>query len=305
MSVGQTGWTGAGLPPGAQARMAEIKQSGTWGSALTTSEFGAVRAAGFEPVGQVLGSCVYHMGYTASYQCPGAWMGGTGYTDTGRYAAFGPFVRSLYEARRLAVGRMVAECQMLGGDGIVGVRLSIQRFPAGGLEFQAIGTAIRAPGDIRPRIPFASHVTGQEFAKLVMNDWIPVALVLGIAIGTRHDDWGTRLATRRWRGNQEVVGYTDLMNRTRAQARHELAEDVARHGGDGVVVSDIELRVSERECPVMENGRDHIVEATVIGTAIAKFKTTAQPPTTGSLAIMSLDPERRAARRAETTLKYL
>jgi uncharacterized protein YbjQ (UPF0145 family) len=200
---------------------------------------------------------------------------------------------------------MVAECQALGGDGVVGVRLSIQRFPAGGLEFQAIGTSVRAPGPIRPKTPFVSHVTGQEFAKLVLNDWIPVALVLGIAIGTRHDDWATRMSARRWAGNQEVSGYTDLMNQTRAQARHELANDVARFGGDGVVVSDIHLNVSERECPVMQGARDHIVEATVVGTAIAKFKTTAQPPKTSSLAIMSLDPERRAARRAETTLRYL
>jgi uncharacterized protein YbjQ (UPF0145 family) len=299
-------WTGAGLPPGAAARMAEIRQSGTWGSALTTNEFAAVRAAGFDPVGQVLGSCVYHLGYTASYQCPGAWMGGSSYTDTGRYAAFGPMVTALYEARRRAISRMTAECQALGGDGVVGVRLSIQRFPAGGLEFQAIGTAVAARGStLRLKNPFTSHVTGQEFAKLVMNDWIPVSLVLGISIGTRHDDYRTRMAVRRWAGNQEITGYTDLVNRTRSQSRRELATDVSRHGADGVVVSSIDLNISERECPVTEGQRDHIVEATTIGTAIAKFRTTAQPERTGSLAIMSLDPERRAGRRAETTLRYL
>ena len=286
--------------------MAEIRQSGTWGSALTANEFAAVRAAGFDPVGQVLGSCVYHLGYTAAYQCPGAWMGGAGYTDTGRYAAFGPMVAALYDARRRAIARMSAECQALGGDGVVGVRLSIQRFPAGGLEFQAIGTAVSARGsNVALKQPFTSHVTGQEFAKLVMNDWIPVSLVLGISIGTRHDDYWTRMAVRRWSGNQEVTGYTDLVNRTRAGARRELAGDVARHGGEGVVVSSIDLNISERECPVTEGQRDHIVEATTIGTAITRFRTTAQPPRTGSLAIMSLDPERRAGRRAETRLRYL
>jgi uncharacterized protein YbjQ (UPF0145 family) len=286
--------------------MAEMRASGTWGSALTANEFAAVKAAGFEPVGQVLGSCVYHLGYTASYRCPGAWMGGVGYTDTGRSAAFGPMVTALYDARWLAIGRMTAECQALGGDGVVGVRLSIQRFPAGGLEFQAIGTAVRAPGTaLRLKKPFTSHVTGQEFAKLVMNDWIPVSLVLGISIGTRHDDYRTRMAARRWAGNQEITGYTDLVNRTRSQSRRELAADVAKHGGDGVVVSSIDLKISERECPMTEGQRDHIVEATTIGTAIAQFRTTRQPARTGSLAIMSLDPERRAGRRAETTLRYL
>ena len=61
------------LPEAARARMAEIRASGTWGSALTADEFAAIRSVGFEPVGQVLGACVYNIGYTGGYACPGAW----------------------------------------------------------------------------------------------------------------------------------------------------------------------------------------------------------------------------------------
>ena len=61
------------LPAAAEARMAEIRASGTWGSALTSDEFAAIRSVGFEPVGQVLGACVYNIGYTGGYACPGAW----------------------------------------------------------------------------------------------------------------------------------------------------------------------------------------------------------------------------------------
>jgi uncharacterized protein YbjQ (UPF0145 family) len=298
------------LPEAAKARMEEIRASGTWGSALTTNEFAAVRSAGFEPVGQVLGSCVYHLGYAGSYSCPGAWMGGAGYTQTtssrGYYAAYGPMVQALYDARRRAVDRMSTECRLLGGDGVVGVRLAIRRFPAGGIEFSAIGTAVRAAGSrIRPRQPFTSHVTGQEFAKLVLNGWIPVSLVLGIAIGTRHDDWWTRVASRRWAGNQEVAGYTDLVNRTRHESRVELKRHVQAAHADGVVVSSIDLEIRERECPVTDGQRDHICESTAIGTAIVAFKSSAQPPRAGALAIMSLDPERRAAARRETSVRYL
>jgi len=53
--------------------MAEIRRSGTWGSALTSDEFAAIRSVGFEPVGQVLGACVYSIGYTGGYACPGSW----------------------------------------------------------------------------------------------------------------------------------------------------------------------------------------------------------------------------------------
>ena len=142
------------LPAVAEARMAEIRRSGTWGSALTTDEFAAIRSVGFEPVGQVLGACVYNIGYTGGYNCPGAW-GSWGYVPArtttqvsgrGGFGSFGPLVQSMYEARHKALDRMTAECEELGGHGVVGVRLTIGGFPAGGLEFKAIGTAIRAPG---------------------------------------------------------------------------------------------------------------------------------------------------------------
>jgi hypothetical protein len=46
------------LPAAAQARIAGIRSSGTWGSSLTSGEFAALRSAGFEPVGQVFGAAV-------------------------------------------------------------------------------------------------------------------------------------------------------------------------------------------------------------------------------------------------------
>ena len=51
--------------------MAEIRSSGTWGSALSTDEFAAIRSVGFEPVGQVFGAAVYSAGSTSGYRCPG------------------------------------------------------------------------------------------------------------------------------------------------------------------------------------------------------------------------------------------
>ena len=59
------------LPAAAEARMAALRSSGTWGSALTADEFAAVRSAGFEPVGQVFGAAVYGAGSASEYGCPG------------------------------------------------------------------------------------------------------------------------------------------------------------------------------------------------------------------------------------------
>jgi uncharacterized protein YbjQ (UPF0145 family) len=300
----------------AEARMAEIRSSGTWGSALTSDEFAAIRSVGFEPVGQVLGACVYNIGYTGGYACPGAW-GSWGYgtpvrtttqvSSRGGYGSYGPLVKALYEARHKALDRMTAECEELGGHGVTGVRLTIGPFPAGGLEFKAIGTAIRAPG-VGPvstwrsrrghrHRPFTSDLSGQDFAKLIMKGWVPAGLALGISIGSRHDDWMTVGQTRWGAGNAEVTGFTELVADARHDSRQQLERDVTRLGGEGVVIADMEMQVRERECPVQEGRRDHIVEATSIGTAIVRFTRHEQQQTRPTLAIMSLDPQRRQAAR--------
>jgi len=287
--------------------MAEIRRSGTWSSALTSDEFAAVRTAGFEPAGQVLGAAVYNIGYTGGYGCPGAWGGynlgwapaaQTQVSSGGGYGSFGPLVKTMYEARRTAIGRMVAECAELGGHGVVGVRLTIGSFPTGGLEFKAIGTAVRAPMTPPLRHPFTSDLSGQDFAKLVLSGWMPAGLVLGITIAARHDDWRTVGQTRWSAGNAEVNGWTALVNDARHDARVQLAADVKRVGAEGVVIADMDMRIRERECPAQEGGHDHIVEAVNIGTAIVRFKSShlersSRPP----LAIMSLDPQRRQAAR--------
>ena len=303
--------SGHELPPAAAARMAEIRRSGTWGSALSADEFTVIRSVGFEPVGQVLGAAVYNIGYAGGYGCPGAWAGYGGYvapyqsvtsvSSSGSIGAYGPMVQTLYQARHKAIERMSAECAELGGHGVVGVLLTIGSFPAGGLEFKAIGTAVRAPGAVPLKRPFTSDVSGQDFAKLIMAGWVPAGLALGISIGARHDDWLTINQTRWGSGNSEVTGYTDLVNQSRHDARTQLDKDVARMGAQGVVVRDMDLRIRERECPMQEHRRDHIAEVTIIGTAITQFTrshgTGAAGGGPGSLAILSLDPQRRQAAR--------
>jgi uncharacterized protein YbjQ (UPF0145 family) len=296
------------LPPAASSRIAEIRRSGTWGSALSADEFTSIKSVGFEPVGQVLGAAVYNIGYTGGWACPGAWAGYGGFatpyqsvtavSGTGSMGSFGPMVQTLYNARRRALGRMTEECEELGGHGVVGVSLTIGAFPAGGLEFKAIGTAVRAPGGVPLPHPFTSDLSGQDFAKLIMAGWAPAGLALGISIGARHDDWLTINQTRWGSGNAEVTGYTDLVNSARHDARTQLDRDVTRIGAEGVVVKSMDMRIRERECPMQEHRRDHIAEVTIIGTAIAQFSRS-RLHREGSLAILSLDPQRRQAARVK------
>jgi uncharacterized protein YbjQ (UPF0145 family) len=271
------------LPAVAGARVAGIRSSGTWGSALTTDEFAAIRGAGFEPAGQVLGAAVYGAASASGSTCPGS---------------LGPLVQAMYQARDTAIGRMTAECAALGGHGVVGVRLSRGSFPLGGQEFTAIGTAIRAPGAAPgPPVPFSSDLSGQDFAKLIMTGWVPAGLVLGISIGSRHDDRTTARQARWGSGNAEVAGWTELVGQSRHDARDQLDAEVRRLGGEGVVIAAMQLRVRQQDCPVQVGRRDHIAEATLIGTAVARFSRTASRHAGPPLAVMSLDPQRRQAAR--------
>jgi uncharacterized protein YbjQ (UPF0145 family) len=295
-----------GLPAAAKARMAGIRRSGTWGSALSTDEFAALRSVGFEPAGQVLGAAVYNVGYTGGYGCPGGWPAGfpgpgmvvsaTQVSSQGGSGSFGPLAQTMYAARHQAISRMTAECAELGGHGIVGVSLTLGPFPAGGLEFRALGTAVRGQGAAAPPRPFTSDLSGQDFAKLIMAGWVPVGLALGISIAARHDDWMTVGQARWGAGNTEVSGYTELVSLARHDARTQLAADVARLGADGVVISHNQLRIRERECPVTDGRKDHIAEVTIVGTAIARFGGPGVAPP-GVLAVLSLDPQRRQAAR--------
>ena len=174
---------------------------------LSTAELAAIRAAGFEAAGQVLGAAVYSIGYSREHRCGGFQrLPGelTGPPVSQAAVTLVPEASVLEIAYRAAIGRMAARCRALAGHGVVGVRLSVRAFPAGGLEFQANGTAVRASGAGPLARPFASDLSGQDFAKLILSGWVPAGLALGIAVGFRHEDNLTRVQTRRQAPNLEV-----------------------------------------------------------------------------------------------------
>ena len=291
-----------------------MRASGTWGSSLTSGEFAAIRSVGFEPVGQVFGAAVFGVAYGDGYSCPRISASSRDATEIpssgqqpesigqGRerddHGPLGPLVRAMDQTRRTAVERMAAQCVELGGDGVVALRVSRGSFLLGGQEFTALGTAVRARG-VRDRgvgaesAPFTSDLSGQDFAKLIMAGWVPVGVVLGVAIGARHDDWQTTRQTRRWSGNREVAGWTAVVNQSRREARGRLDRDVQRLGAEGAVVASMQLRVSVRDCPAQAGRRDHIVEASILGTAVTRFGQARQGPLVDrglrALAVLPLD----------------
>jgi uncharacterized protein YbjQ (UPF0145 family) len=292
-------------PAGAMTRPAATCPGGRWESALTAQEFAAVRAVGFEPVGQVFGAAVYAAGWASGSGCPGAW-GSSGdrksaepdsqVSPWGDAGWSGPLVEAMYQARQTAIDRMTAECTALGGHGVVGVRLSRGSLPLGGLDFTAAGTAVRAPRVTHgASAPFACDVCGQDFAKLIAAGWVPAGVALGISAGSRHDDRTVAGQARWWSGNVEVAGWTELVNQSRHEARRRLERDVRRLGGEGVVISGMQMRTHERDCPETVGCHDHSVEVTLTGTAIARFSGGVPCPAAPALTVMPLGPQRRQA----------
>jgi uncharacterized protein YbjQ (UPF0145 family) len=271
------------VPPTDGTAGAASARPGAWGSVLTAQELAAVSSAGFAPVGQVFGAAVYAAGSASGAICPGPPAAGVPVPEPrspepGDPGVFAPLVEAMYQSRHAAIDRMAAECAALGGHGVVGVRLARTSYPLGGLAFTAIGTAVRAAGTAagpappaRSGVPFTCDVSGQDFARLIIAGWVPVGLVLGIAVRARHDDRVTTRQARVWSRNAEMAGWTELVNQARRDARRGLAEEVGRLGAEGVVTADMRMRVRQRDCPVATGRHDHIVEVTFTGTAIARF----------------------------------
>ncbi|HET9188723.1 MAG TPA: heavy metal-binding domain-containing protein [Acidothermaceae bacterium] len=280
------------LPLRAQQRLATMRADAAFTSSLSVDEHHAIRSVGFSPVGQVMGAAVVHPGAYGFGNCGyyGSFGAGMGFAWGQAPIAIASQVEgALHEARANAVNRLVQECVGLGGDGVVGVRLTMERFVAGGLEVQAIGTAVRADGETRPPWPFTSDLSGQDFAKLLLAGWLPAGLVMGTAVLLRHDDYTTAWQTGSW-NNTEVTGVTQLVTDTRERARDTLRRDAARFGARHVVLRDLSLSVFHQNCQSGREGEDHVAQSVAWGTAIVALRDGHRTQVPRPLPMLRLNP---------------
>jgi len=150
-------------PEAADSRLAMTAgadPAGVFTSDLSVSEYVLLGEAGFEPLGFVVGSSIYHVGLQVS-----RW---------GRNQELQILTQAMYSAREFAMARMRAEADHLDADGIVGVQLRMQMYAWGQscLEFVATGTAVRhLAGQGAHRAPdgraFTSDLSAQDFFRLL------------------------------------------------------------------------------------------------------------------------------------------
>jgi len=217
-------------PQAADSRLAETagaKPGGVFTSDLSVSEYVLLGEAGFEPLGFVVGSSIYHVGMQV-----GRWS---------QNQELQVLSQAMYNARELAMARMQSEADHLGADGIVGVELRMQMYAWGQevLEFVATGTAVKAIGGTGVhRAPngraFTSDLSAQDFFRLLAAGAVPVAFVLGTTV--YHIAHQSAMQALRQAGqNQEMVQFTQGVYDARELSLSRMQAEADQAGASGIV----------------------------------------------------------------------
>ncbi|MDX6700074.1 MAG: hypothetical protein QOF26_300 [Baekduia sp.] len=241
----------AGIPEAGRERLARMRDRSLFTSDLSVNEFLLVRAAGFEPLGLVVGSSIYHIGFQA-----GAWN---------RNQEMDVLTQAMYHARELAMTRMEEEADQLGADGIVAVRLDVSRREWGNdlAEFVAIGTAVRhREGELHRAPsgrPFTSDLSGQDFWTLLRAGYRPVGLVMGTCV--YHVAYrGLGQFFRQMGTNTEMENYTQALYDARELAMERMQYEANQVQAEGIVG----VQLQEKS----HGWGSHVIEFFAIGTAI-------------------------------------
>jgi uncharacterized protein YbjQ (UPF0145 family) len=251
-----------GVPEAGRERLRRMRESGRFfTSDLSVNEFLLVKQAGFEPLGLVVGSSIYHIGLQLR-----RW---------GKNQELDVLTQAMYHARELAMTRMEEEADSLGADGIVGVRLEVGRHEWGGelAEFIAIGTAVKhAEGELHRAPngrPFTSDLSGQDFWTLLSAGYRPVGLVLGNCVyHVAHQNVGTWVS--RVGRNREMPNYTQAIYDARELAMARMQAEAQALESEGIVGVELHER--------SHGWGSHVIEFLAIGTAIVPTKSDHQIP---------------------------
>ncbi len=254
-------------PQAADSRLAHTagaEPGAVFTSDLSVSEYALLGEAGFEPLGFVVGSSIYHVGLQV-----GRWSQNT---------ELQVLTQAMYNARELAMARMRAEADHLGADGIVGVSLRMQMYAWGQevLEFVATGTAVRAlAGEGAHRAPdgraFTSDLSAQDFFRLLAAGAVPVAFVLGTCV--YHIAHQSVMQSLRQAGrNQEMIQFTQGVYEARELALVRMQAEASEARASGIV--GVNVAVSNHVWG------EHATEFLATGTAIRRLSDEHRLPAT-------------------------
>jgi uncharacterized protein YbjQ (UPF0145 family) len=253
-----------GLPAHALERLETMAgkrgQKPLFTSDLTVNEFLLVIQAGFDPLGLVVGSSIYHIGFQQS--------------NWNKNQEMEVLTQAMYQARELAMTRMEEEADTLGADGIVGVRLDVGRYEWGEnlAEFIAIGTAVKSRGESHRAPngrPFTSDLSGQDFWTLLQSGYRPVGMVMGNCVyHIAHQ--GLRGMFKQMGQNVEMTNYTQGLYDARELAMERMQAEAEELQAQGIVG----VQIQEKS----HGWGSHVIEFFSVGTAVLAARADHQVP---------------------------
>jgi hypothetical protein len=179
-----------------------------------------------------------------------------------------PFERAVVEAYELAREHLRDEAVRCGAHGVIAAAIDLRHSPLLGSsaptsEIRLVGTALRAPGAGPIGRPFVSHLSGQEFAKLIGAGLVPVDTVIGM--GAVRSYFGCAGSQEDPFMELEFAQRTDAIQRCRQKAINQLASSV-----DGREMEIVGAR------PLGPFGPEHVSEQlfeySMVGTAVVRFE---------------------------------
>lgn len=222
-------------------------------SDLSVDELLLVEEVGFEPLELVLGTSYFHTGWA-----PAAWS---------QSVELGQISAMMLGARRLAMERLVGHARALGADGVVGMRIEMER-EGHNAEFTAYGTAVRrrdgngGPWRDQHGRPFTCDLSGEDFWGLVRGGFRPMALCHGVCVyHVAHKTLGQWFSSlNQMTTNMEQPQFTQALYDAREIAMERIQAEAVDAGGVGLV--GVEVRESSH------GWEAHIMEFVAVGTAI-------------------------------------
>jgi len=222
---------------------------------LSVNWFVLVKPAAIDPLGLMVGSSMYHIGYQQS--------------NWNQNQEMNVLTQAMYHARELAMTRMEEEADQLGADGVVGVRLEVGRYEWGAdlAEFIAIGTAVKHREGVLHRAangrPFTSDLSGQDFWTLLSSGYRPVGLVMGNCVyHVAHQ--GLRGWFKQIGQNQEMPNFTQALYDARELAMERMQEEAEELKSEGIVG----VQMHERS----HGWGSHVIELFAVGTAVVQTR---------------------------------
>ncbi|MCW2525523.1 MAG: hypothetical protein JWM76_383 [Pseudonocardiales bacterium] len=277
------------LPLSAQERLAGQIDEQVFTSALSTRDLVAVRAAGYEPVGQAFGTATFALSRAQAYlSSQPVWTSRYG-PPTEPYRLRG-FHAGELTARGRALARLTEEGRALGGDGVIGVSELATFGDDQVYEFSVVGTAVRRRSQAdSSSVPFLTRLDGADWGQLERGGWSPVGRLLTTKVrwacpGPMY--WakgGGRFKTGLWE-TQEIGSLSRLHQSARADARSELEAQIRRVHAEGMILHSFEVTFEQEE-------GYYWVEVDAFASAIQRLpgRRPAQPSTLAVVPIIRLD----------------